>query len=198
MTTVRIVADRYPSNPRTESDNFCLMVCAHGRYNLGDENATTILAEKLNVSAREYSASELVGMAHERGLVFASKPLYLYDHSGITMATTPFSCHFDSGQVGEILVFKDDIRSDFGVKRIGKKIHAKMIESAERHIDGEVSAYDSYLTGDMYCLEIRDDNGEVEDCIAGFIGTDFNTNGMLDFIDESMIEQLREGEVSYA
>ena len=33
-------------------------------------------------------------------------PLYLYDHSGISMKTTPFSCQWDSGQVGWIYVEK--------------------------------------------------------------------------------------------
>ena len=35
-------------------------------------------------------------------------PLYLYDHSGITMNTTGFSCPWDSGQVGWIYAFKED------------------------------------------------------------------------------------------
>lgn len=34
---------------------------------------------------------------------FLMLPLYLYDHSGITMNTTGFSCPWDSGQVGWIL-----------------------------------------------------------------------------------------------
>jgi hypothetical protein len=198
MTTLRIVPDTDPSNPRTDSDNFCLMACAHGRYNLGDSRAIEILAGKLDVSARDYSLLELINLAYKADLIFTSKPLYLYDHSGITMATTPFSCKWDSGQVGEILVFKADIKSEFGVKRMGKKIKEKMLEVAERHIDSEVAAYDAYLTGDIYTLEILDDEGEVEESICGFIGYDVDKNGMAGCIDQSMIEALKACEVIYS
>ena len=41
-------------------------------------------------------------------------PLYLYDHSGITMNTTGFSCPWDSGQVGWIYASKEDALREFG------------------------------------------------------------------------------------
>lgn len=198
MPTLRIVPDTDPSNPRTDSDNFCLMACAHGRYNLGDSKAAEIIAGKLDVSSRDYSLIELINLAYKADIIFTSKPLYLYDHSGITMATTPFSCQWDSGQVGEILVFKADVKSEFGVKRMGKKIKEKMMEFAERHIDTEVAAYDAYLTGDIYTLQILDDEGDVEESIYGFIGYDVANNGMAGCIDQSMIEALKACEVSYS
>lgn len=43
-------------------------------------------------------------------------PLYLYDHSGITMNTTGFSCPWDSGQVGWIYASKEDALKEFGGK----------------------------------------------------------------------------------
>jgi len=198
MTTLRIVPDSDPSNPRTDCENFCLMACEHGRYNLGDSKAKEILARKLDVSAREHSLGELINLAYKANLIFASKPLYLYDHSGITMATTPFSCQWDSGQVGEILVFTADVKSEFGIKRMGKKVKEKMLALAERHIDGEVSSYDAYLTGDMYCLQLIDEDGDVEETISGFVGYDVEKNGMVDCIDQSMIEALKACEVSYS
>lgn len=198
MTTLRIVPDNDPSNPRTDFDNFCLMACEHGRYNLGDNKAKEIIAKKLDVSAHERSLEELINLAYKNNLIFASKPLYLYDHSGITMATTPFSCQWDSGQVGEILVFTADVKSEFGIKRMGKKVKEKMTAIAERHIDSEVSTYDAYISGDMYCLQFIDEEGDVEETVSGFIGYDVDTNGMVDCIDESMIEALKACEVSYS
>ena len=41
-------------------------------------------------------------------------PLYLYDHSGITISTGPFSCPWDSGQVGWIYAPKDTFRKVTG------------------------------------------------------------------------------------
>lgn len=198
MTTLRIVHDTHPSNPRTDFDQLCLMACAHGRYNLGDEKAKSTLAEKLGVYAANYTLVELVTMAHVKGLVFASKPLYLYDHSGITMATTPFFCPWDSGQVGEILIFTADIKSEFGIKRLTAKKRAELLEVAEKRINDEVAEYDAYLTGDIFTLQFLDEDGEVEDSICGFVGSDVDKNGMISNVDASMIEALRACEVSYA
>jgi len=41
-------------------------------------------------------------------------PLYLYDHSGITMSTGPFSCPWDSGQVGWIYAPKQKFIDETG------------------------------------------------------------------------------------
>jgi len=198
MTTLRIVQDTYPSNPRTDFDQLCLMACAHGRYNLGDDKAKTTLADKLGVYAPNYTLVELVGMAHAKGLVFASKPLYLYDHSGITIATTPFSCPWDSGQVGEILIFTADIKAEFGIKRLTAKKRAELLEVAEKRINDEVTEYDAYLTGDVFTLQFLDEDGDIEDSISGFIGSDVDKNGMIQNVDSSMIEALRACSVSYA
>jgi len=48
-------------------------------------------------------------------------PLYLYDHSGITMNTTGFSCGWDSGQVGYIVMSYEKIRKEYNWKNITKK-----------------------------------------------------------------------------
>lgn len=196
--TVKIVVDGCPSNPRTEMDNLTVMACLHGRYDLGDKNAKTIIAEKLGVSASDNSIPELVEMAIKRGLVFAHSPLYLYDHSGITMSTTPFSCPWDSGQVGEILIFKDDIKEAFGVKRIGKKKKALLEEKAKLHIESDVKNYDNYICGEVYGVQILDEDGNVEDSFYGFYGDDIKTNGILDCIPEELHEEAINAKISYS
>jgi len=40
--------------------------------------------------------------------------LYLYDHSGITMSTSPFSCPWDSGQVGFAYVDRATVEREWG------------------------------------------------------------------------------------
>ena len=77
-------------------------------------------------------------------------PLYLYDHSGITMSTSPFNCNWDSGQVGWVVVSKENVRKEFGVKRINKKL----IEKVTNILEGEIKTYDQYLTGDIYGYKI--------------------------------------------
>ena len=78
--TIKIYADELAESPR-EWDNLGKMCCFHKRYNLGDKHTMTV-----------DEVQELV----QREDVIAL-PLYLYDHSGITMNTTGFSCPWDSG-----------------------------------------------------------------------------------------------------
>ena len=65
--------------------------------------------------------------------------LYLYDHSGITIRTSPFSCPWDSGQVGFIWVTKACCE-DQGVAW----------ENAANYLESEIKQLDMYLTGDVW------------------------------------------------
>jgi hypothetical protein len=95
-------------------------------------------------------------------------PLYLYDHSGITMNTTGFSCPWDSGWVGLIYVTKQQVREEYDWKVITESRRKKI----EEYLTGEVETYDQYLTGDVYGYEIiRPDGSEDESC-WGYFGSD--------------------------
>jgi len=91
-------------------------------------------------------------------------PLYLYDHSGITMRCSAFSCPWDSGQVGFIFVSKADARKEFG--RLTKATVARI----EQSLRGEVETYAQYLEGDVYGYEVEDSDGETLDSCWGFYG----------------------------
>jgi hypothetical protein len=99
-------------NPR-EDDNLGTMICSHKRYNLGDEK------QSKEFDFDEHNNWDEVEKAlikeHKTAIIL---PLYLYDHSGITMKTTPFSCRWDSGQVGFVYISKDKVRKEYNVKRI--------------------------------------------------------------------------------
>jgi hypothetical protein len=110
-------------------------------------------------------------IAEEFDRLFISLPLFLYDHSGITMSTGRFSCPWDSGQVGFIYVSREKVREEYGWKVITKKREEKIVEI----LRDEVKTYDQYLTGDVYgyivyealpglreALDISDD--DQEDC----------------------------------
>jgi hypothetical protein len=85
-------------------------------------------------------------ISEEFDRLFISLPLFLYDHSGITMSTGRFSCPWDSGQVGFIYVSREKIRETYGWKVITKKREERIYEI----LRGEVEVYDQYLTGDVY------------------------------------------------
>jgi hypothetical protein len=102
--TIQIAQDQSPSSPR-EDDNLGTMICFHGRYNLGDSH-------KLSIDeAKRLETSESV----------IALPMYMYDHSGITINTTGFSCPFDSGKIGFIYVTKEKIRQEYSWKKLTKK-----------------------------------------------------------------------------
>lgn len=100
-------------------------------------------------------------------------PLYLYDHSGITMNTTGFSCRWDSGQVGWIYVSRENLLREFNKVNLSKKIR----QTAEQRLRGEVHEYDQYLTGDVWQFTITDTTGaaDEEGCVdscGGYYGRD--------------------------
>jgi len=123
--------DTDPTNPREEEENLGTMVCWHKRYNLGDPHEWTV----------EDFQNYL-----EHGQDKVVFPLYLYDHSGLTISITPFQCPWDSGQVGWIYTTRHEIRRWFGVERVSTKLllRAKMV------LMHEVQTYDAYLRGEVY------------------------------------------------
>lgn len=157
-------------------DNMTTMICFHGNYNLGDKH---------DYNSNDYSSfEEMKADIVKKENVAVIKPLYLYDHSGITIATTPFGCRWDSGQVGYAIITKETIRKEYGAKRVSRKI----IKKAEAILQGEVETYDKDLTGDVYGFSCYDENGEVSDSCGGFYGSKFEENGMLEYICDDDIK----------
>jgi len=107
-------------------------------------------------------------------------PLYLYDHSGITISTKPFSCPWDSGQVGFIYVEKKKVKEEWGWKRLTPD----RIKKIERFLKAEVEVYDQYLRGDVYGFECEYkypfslEHEDFFDSCWGFYGSDWDENGL--------------------
>ena len=167
-------------NPR-DWDNLGTMACSHKRYSLGD----TI--EKHEVNFDKYNgwgeAYEAIQRDNDTAIIL---PLYLYDHSGITMRTTSFNDGWDSGQVGFIFISKEKVREEYSVKRISPKL----LERVKGYLLNEVETYDQYLTGEVYSFELTDIDGNHIDSCGGFYGDDFNTNGIADHVGKELIELL--------
>jgi len=164
--TVKIEYDSDPGNPRTEWDNAGTMVCWHNRYTLGDEQP--------KCDPQEYLAD-----LPEDTLVL---PLFLYDHSGITMSTGSFGCQWDSGQVGFIFCTPETIAKEWNGDR----------EAAQKCLEAEVKVYDDYLTGAVFGFVIEkivecDSCGHHEpehiDSCWGFYGHDGSLEAMRDHVE---------------
>lgn len=118
-------------------------------------------------------------------------PLYLYDHSGITMSTGSFSCPWDSGQVGFIYIDREKITKEYG----WKVLTAKRREKIEEYLRNEVKTYDDYLTGNVYGFvveQLDNETGEWEqtDSCWGFFGDDPVESGLCDSILHFSKEQI--------
>lgn len=201
---IKLWQDSDSESPRSEDcANLSTMLSTHTRYNLGDEGALskiqTEIRESSNYSDKlenDYDFScivTLVELADKLGLIAAQKPLYIYDHSGITIATTPFSCRWDSGQYGIAYITKEEARKEYGIKRITKSV----VEKLEEIIDGEVEDFDVYVRGDIYGFSIFDDDDEVTDSCGGFYTSDTKVNGMKDHVEEKHRHLLEKAEVCW-
>ena len=156
----------FNESPRDISEHLGTMVCSHRRYNLGDEQAK---------NCEHYSSWE-EWFKHEIGNDVIALPLYLYDHSGITISTTPFSCRWDSGQLGYIYVDKEKVRKEFNVKRISPKLKNQVLEI----LVSEVKEYDYYIRGEVYYYQI--DNDDKDSCF-GYYGEEEAIRGAKEAID---------------
>lgn len=73
-------------------------------------------------------------------------PIYLYDHSGITISTGSFSCPWDSGQAGWIYATMETFLKETGYTEEQLFKEGK----AEEILSGEVKTLDMYLQGYVY------------------------------------------------
>ena len=90
-------------------------------------------------------------------------PVYMYDHSGLTVNTTGFSCRWDSGLLGWIYASHDKVREEFG------EVTPETIEKAQKLLGGEVKDYDHYFTGQCYGFKLYKKEEEIDSC-WGFLG----------------------------
>lgn len=147
---ISIFPDENPESPR-DWDNICEFHCSHRRYSLGDKGFNYSNSSDCISAAQE---------ANKQGDIIL--PLYLYDHSGITISLSPFHCPWDSGQVGYVIVRREKMLKEFSAKRFTKSLKNKALIIAQ----GEVETYDQFLRGEVYGYKI-DNNG---DSCWGFYG----------------------------
>lgn len=181
--------DECPDSPR-EWDNVTTMVCFHNRYDLGDKH---------DYKSDNYDGwlglKEQIESDHE---VLAIQPLYLYDHSGITISTSPFSCRWDSGQVGWVFITLKQLKLMYGNQEDFR---------LNDIMDSEVETYDKYLRGEVYRYEVYQsevcnlgcEHKTMLDSCGGFFDEEDCKNEAQELVEsykmvqESMLNELKEG-----
>lgn len=123
----------------------------------------------------DYSFEDLVklvidGAIDKENKYIAWLPVYIYDHSGITINTTGFSCRWDSGRIGIVYTSLLDDNDDLPIPQEGESI----LEAAERVLRSEIKYIDQIITGSVYGFQeyAVDEDGDyyVDDSCWGFVG----------------------------
>jgi hypothetical protein len=167
--SLQIIPDEEAESPR-QWDNLATMVCWHKRYTLGDEH---------NFGTPE----EFEEFAYSTPMF--RLPVFMYDHSGITLSSTPFSCPWDSGQIGWVYITHECLLEECNIKQIDLKAE----QLAESIMEGELKTYNQYIEGDVWGFVLSEKCSEcgapktIDSC-WGFYGSDPRENGMLDHLEE--------------
>lgn len=154
--TIKIHHDPSPEAPR-EWDNLGTLVCSHRKYDLSDvpfpqagENGSFLTDFKAYLKSESLTIDDVI-----------YTPVYMYDHSGITLSSIPFSCRWDSGQIGFNYTTKQKVRTEYSVKRISPKLNQIIIDN----LNAELAVYSDYVEGNCYGFVITDsDDNHVDSC----------------------------------
>lgn len=124
-------------------------------------------------------------------------PLWLYDHSGITMScgerVYPYNDRWDSGLVGWICASKKDVLSHCILSN-----EEEWRDTAIGIMQAEVEMYDHYLCGEVFgfvvTTEDDDEDDESADSCWGFYGSDVLASGLAEAVGLGLEECIRKGE----
>lgn len=176
---LKIQYDQDNEGPR-EWDNLGTFVAWHRRYTVGDEQPS----EDPEEYRKALPDDEII------------LNVFMYEHGNVSYSTAPFSCAWDSGQVGFIHCNPADEFAQ-GMEE----------EDIRKALAAEVETYSQWASGDVYGFILEEfipaecgdpDHGEWEtsDSCWGFYGTDWETNGMSEHIPEELHHLLDDAEVS--
>lgn len=179
---VRQLEDEDPQNPREDCDNFGTFVAWHRRSSLGDVN----VGQGFDISAAIKSGE------YAKGLIYL--PVWLYEHGCQTVRAcdeNPFTCHWDSGQVGWVYVSREKAIAEFGKKYLTKSVKAKALAC----IKAEIETFDYYLTGAVFGCEVVEidadgNDGDVLDSCWGFYGSDPVASGIVWHLPDSIAQDI--------
>jgi hypothetical protein len=146
-------------NPREDGCwNIAQFILFHNRYNIGDKH---------DIDHGNYTGWSAMAQENwdDDAIVM---PVFAYTKRCIDLSLSPFSCPWDSGQVGFAVVDVETINSEFN----GDKL------KAVKSLKAELEIYTDYLNGNVYGYILETSDGEEIDSCWGFYGTDFANNGL--------------------
>lgn len=184
--TIKIVQDESPESPR-EWDNLTKMIFFGNYRHLGEEH-DFIRNQSFNSRDEFITCGEDILRKEVKDIAICYA-VHVYNHGGVSISIDdeyPYNDRWDSGTIGFVIITKEDIRKNWGIKNVTKKY----IEQADKILRGEVKTLNYYISGEVYGFIIEDENGEHIDSCYGFYGSDIKTNGIAEHIGEEFVKVL--------
>lgn len=160
---IKIYEDEDPGNPR-EWDNLGILLTHHRDYNFNLGEFDRDITQEFDCEYQSKAEIEKDIIKRYNPLIMA--PVYLYDHSGLRLKIGSFQncglpqghAEFDTSHIGYILATKEQVKKEWNVKRISKKLKQTVMNNLESEID----ALDKYVSGQVYGYSV--DNGDLDSC----------------------------------
>jgi len=167
---IEILEDQDPQHPR---DDYNLNL---GQIHIESKNFGRITEIDGFIPTREKEQDEkqLKKIFGEDSCIL---PVYMYNHSQISFSTTPFSCPWDSGQVGWIGTNAKRYEN-LGCEASLPKDKEERYEYMKKDLECEIDMLSKWSTGEMYGYIKYDSDGEEVDSCYGYYGDDFVSNGL--------------------
>jgi len=157
LYTIKVFQDIDAENPRECFDHLGTIYHTHRSYDLGQKMDLDDIQAIIDNDK------------------YFTLPVYMYEHGGIMLKTSGFSCPWDSGQVGIIAVEKAKVLKEWSRKKWSKKLEKQILAC----LAGEIKEFSEYLEGNVYgyvieksnvCGACANDEPEQIDSCWGFIG----------------------------
>jgi len=196
MATLKITHDddNQFSNPR-DGCNLGVMACWHKRRTLGDDRKTRFAETPAKDWLEPWGTSALLPKEWEASLPKGtiSLPMFMFDHSGITIRTSSESFRaqdpqkFDWGQLGVIVATPEAIMKWFKVLELTDEV----LKKAYVVLELEVKLYDQYLRGEVWGYEFIGDDDVKESC-WGYLGETLEETGLAHAVPEAAKPLLKD------
>jgi hypothetical protein len=171
---IQIEQETDVESPRVSAEPLGTFAMIHGNYGFGDDGH--------GVDFSSYQSWDEVRAAIRReNDIAVILPVYMLDHSGITISTSSFSCKWDSGQIGFTFVTKAEAREMYGWKAITKARSALL----KSYLEEGIKELDSWVRGEVYWFKV-----EGIDSCGGFYGDDHRKSGLLDYAESAIDYEL--------
>ena len=157
---IEIFYDESPENPRTDWDHDSEFYMNPNPRRINPEN------KDLDDLMERYNCCSVKELCEKIDKDYIWVKVYIYEHSGVSLSTTPFNDPWDSSLYGILVVEKDKVRKFHNKKRISKKIR----EEEEGYLVAQVEIFGAYLNGDVYGFQITDKDGKLIDSCSGYYG----------------------------